>query len=162
MSMRLTEVAPQRSTIPVRRLSRLDQFGTQRHFLALGSDDRRLRFGGGQSDLAVRAYVLRINFEDEGLFGVVDDDLQLVGVAHLVRSDGHAELGLSVLVADRKRGIGAALLKRSHAHARNWGARRMLMRCLAENRAIMRLACREGMDVVHEAGEADAWLNCQP
>src|SRR5258708_20908471 len=123
--------------IIVRELSRLDRAALEKHFLALGTEDRRLRFGVQLGDAGVRAYVARINFERDAAFGVFDDDLQLLGAAHLARAPGHAELGVSVLPGHRGRGLGAALLARAHTHARNWGVHALFMHCLAENRTIL-------------------------
>ena len=36
------------------------------------------------------------------------------------------------------------------------------MHCLSENRTIIHLARKQGMEVVAERGEADAWLKLQP
>jgi hypothetical protein len=36
------------------------------------------------------------------------------------------------------------------------------MHCLTENAAMMHLARKQGMDIVAEAGEADAWLKLPP
>ena len=130
--------------------------------MALGAEDRRLRFGISLSERALRAYVARINFERDAVFGLADDALRLAGVAHLARSDGHAELGISVLAGHRGGGSGAALLARAHMHARNWGVRTLFMHCLAENAAIMHLARKQGMEVVAAAGEADARLALPP
>jgi GNAT superfamily N-acetyltransferase len=144
--------------IHIRELSRLDRPALERHFLSLESEDRRLRFGASLNNAAVRAYVARIDFERDAAFGVFDDDLHLVGAAHLARADAHAELGVSVLPGHRGRGVGGALLARAHTHARNWGARTLFMHCLTENAAMMHLARKQGMDIVAETGEADAWL----
>ena len=146
----------------VRELTRLDRRALEPHFLALDGEDRRLRFGISLNDAAVRAYIARIDFERDALFGVHDDDLGLVGAAHVARSDGHAELGVSVLPGHRGRGIGAALLARGHLRARNWGVRALLMHCLTENAAMMHLARKQEMEIVAEAGEADAWLRLPP
>ncbi len=148
--------------IHIRELSNLEQPALERHFLTLGSEDRRLRFGTGMNDFAVRSYVKRIDFENDALFGVVDDELHLIGAAHLGRGDGHAELGVSVLAGHRRRGIGGALLARAHMHARNWRVRALFMHCLTENAAMMHLARKQGMDIVTAAGEADAWLKLPP
>ena len=148
--------------IHIRELSRPDRAALEPHFLALDGADRRLRFGAPLRDEAVRAYVSRIDFDHDTAFGVHDDALRLVGVAHLARSAGHAELGVSVLPAHRGRGIGAALLARAHLRARNWGMRELFMHCLAENDAMMRLARGQEMHIVVEAGEADAWLKLPP
>jgi RimJ/RimL family protein N-acetyltransferase len=158
MFLRHSAMFPHDQAIPIKRLSRFDQPRIAHHFVALGHDDRRLRFGAGQSDFAIHTYVKAIDFEHDALFGVLDDELRLIGVAHLARNDDHAELGISVLAGDRDRGVGAALLKCAHTHARNWGVQALFMHCLTENRAMMHLAQRERMDVVAEGGEADAWL----
>lgn len=110
----------------------------------------------------MRDYVARIDFEQDALFGVLDDELRLLGVAHVARSPTFAELGVSVLEGFRGRGIGGALLARAHLRARNWGMGALFMHCLTENTAMMRLARRQGMKVVRESGEADAWLELAP
>jgi GNAT superfamily N-acetyltransferase len=148
--------------IPVRELSRLERGALERHFLRLETKDRRLRFGVPLADGAVQAYVRRIDFERDVVFGVSNDALQLIGAGHLARSGGHAELGVSVLPGYRGRGVGGALLARAHLHARNWGARALFMHCLAENAAMMHLARKQRMELVSQSGEADAWLRLAP
>ena len=148
--------------ILVRELSRLDRTAIELHLLALEAHDRRLRFGLAIGDASVRDYVARIDFERDAAFGVFDDELRLVGAAHLARSPRHAELGLSVLAGIRGRGVGGALLARAHLHARNWGERALFMHCLVENRAMMHLARKQGMTIGSTAGEADAWLELPP
>jgi hypothetical protein len=69
--------------IHIRQLSRLEQAPLERHFLALGSEDRRLRFGIGVNDFAVRTYVKRIDFESDAVFGVLDDELQLANARRI-------------------------------------------------------------------------------
>jgi GNAT superfamily N-acetyltransferase len=148
--------------IPIRELARFERPALERHFLALEAEDRRLRFGARLDDSGVRAYVARIDFEADAVFGVYDDELRLTGAAHLARARGHAELGISVLAGRRRRGIGGALLARSHMHARNWNVRALFMHCLTENAAMMHLARKQGMLVAAAAGEADAWLGLPP
>jgi len=150
------------SEIIVRELARLDSAELERHFLALDADDRRLRFGVALADSAVRSYVARIDFDKDAVFGVFDDELHLVGAAHVARAPDNAELGVSVLKAYRERGIGGQLLPPAPTRARNWGAGALFMHCLSENRAMMRLARRQGMRMVTESGEADAWLALPP
>jgi GNAT superfamily N-acetyltransferase len=147
----------------VREISRAELAALESHLLALGSEDRRLRFGISVSDASVRAYVARIDFERSAVLGIVDDELRLVGAAHLARSSrNEAELGLSVLPGHRGLGLGAALLARAHTHARNWDVRALFMHCLAENGPIMHLARKQGMKIVAKEGQADAWLKLPP
>jgi GNAT superfamily N-acetyltransferase len=148
--------------IPIRELSRLERTALEPHLLALHGDDRRLRFGAPLNDDAVRAYVARIDFERDAAFGVYDDALRLVGAAHVARGNGHAELGVAVLPVNRGCGIGRALLARAHLRARNWGVRALFMHCLTENAAMMHLARMQGMQIVVDSGEADAWLTLPP
>lgn len=53
------------------------------HFLALGSEDRYLRFGYAASDEQIRRYVDRIDFTRDEVFGVFSRKLELLAVAHL-------------------------------------------------------------------------------
>jgi GNAT superfamily N-acetyltransferase len=149
--------------VVVREISRAELPALEAHFLALGAEDRRLRFGIPLSDAALRSYVARIDFERSAVLGIVDDELRLAGAAHLARYNrNEAELGLSVLPGHRGRGLGGALLARAHTHARNWDVRALFMHCLAENGPIMHLARKQGMKIVAKAGEADAWLQLPP
>jgi GNAT superfamily N-acetyltransferase len=170
-------------TVPVRELTRLDRPALERHFLALDSADRRLRFGMALPDRALLGYVSRIEFGDDAVFGVSNDDLEIVGVAHLaIRQGGamppqpdfgalegseqgdhggpllRAELGLSVLPACRGLGVGGALFRRAHLYARNHGVLELYMHCLTENAAVMHIARKQGMVVVTESAETEAWL----
>jgi GNAT superfamily N-acetyltransferase len=156
-----TPLAMKRRII-VSELSAPDRGALEKHFLALGVDDRRLRFGNVLSDAAVSAYVSHIDLAHDAAFGVFGDDLQLLGAAHLARGDGNAELGVSVLPGHRGQGLGGALLARAHRHARNWGLRALFMHCLTENTAMMHLARKQGMQIVSQSGDAEAWLQLPP
>jgi GNAT superfamily N-acetyltransferase len=148
--------------IPIRELAWADRAALLQHFRALAKEDRRLRFGTPPSDYALREYVARLDFDHDAVFGVADEELFPLGVAHVARNGTHAELGISVLEGHRNRGIGGALLARAYLRARNWGVRALFMHCLTENATIMRLARRQGMEIVAHGGEADAWLALPP
>ncbi len=143
-------------------LSRIQRGILTGHFLALGAEDRRLRFGVCLSDHGVRDYVDRIDFDRDAVFGAYDDDMRLAGAGHLARGDGFAELGVSVLRPHRGHGMGGAILARAHTHARNWGVPTLFMHCLSENGAMMHLARKQGMRITAERGEADAYLELPP
>jgi GNAT superfamily N-acetyltransferase len=132
------------------------------HFSALSTEDRRLRFGSSLAVDAIAAYVEAIDFERDAVFGVHDDALVLIGVAHTAFGDDQAELGLSVLPEHRGRGVGSALFERAAEHARNRFVSKLFMHCLSENAAVVRIARRAGMDIVIEAGDADAHLMLPP
>ncbi len=149
-------------TIHIRELSRNDLPALEQHFVALGSKDRRLRFGVALKDGAIQGYVQSIDFARDAVFGVLDDELRIVGAVHLASDGERAELGMSVLPGHWDCGIGGALFRRAQLHARNHGVRAISAHCLAENGAMMHLAHKRGMDVVAESGEAEAWLRLPP
>jgi GNAT superfamily N-acetyltransferase len=152
----------QAMSIPVQRLDGRARAALLAHFLALPSDDRRLRFGSPLSTELITQYVDRIDFAQDAAFGVHDDTLRLVGVAHLAFLGDHAELGLSVLPGHRGRGVGSALFERGAANARNRSVPQLFMHCLNENAAVVHIARKFGMRIVAEAGEADAHLELPP
>lgn len=154
--------AMERKSQVVTELSRMHRAPLLRHFLALDGQDRRLRFGTPIGAATLRTYVARLDFERDAVFGIFDADLEPVGVAHLARASGHAELGISVLAAHRSQGAGGALLRRAMLRARNWGMSTLYMHCLRENETMMHIARRQGMRIVTEQGEANAWLGLAP
>lgn len=143
--------------LPV-RLRPTDRAALQEHFLRLDPQDRRLRFGASLSDEAIRQLDERIDFDRDELFGVIDDDLRLLGVVHVAFYPDKAELGLSVLPAARGLGLGNALFARAVIHLTNRNVREVFVHCLTENGAMMHLARKNGMRVVRDGPETDAYL----
>jgi RimJ/RimL family protein N-acetyltransferase len=148
--------------VPVKQLSPLGRDALVQHFLALAPEDCRLRFGRSMTPDALREYVAALDFDRDALFGAFDDDLRLAGVAHVGRSEEGAELGVSVVPGSRGKGVGSALFERAHAYARNQGLRTLFMHCLTENKAMMHIARKAGMNIVTAAGEAAAHLALPP
>lgn len=129
------------------------------HLLALEPEARRLRFANANtSDEHLRQYVEGIDFSNDAVFVVSNAELAIVGAGHLARSGEQAELGISVLAEARGQGIGAALLERCAARARNWGVRVLFMNCLVENKAMLHLAHKQGLQVAVSSGEAEAFV----
>jgi RimJ/RimL family protein N-acetyltransferase len=163
-----TGVRPAKPLPLVRELDDSHRAAVLRHFLALEADDRHLRFGSPTSDSVIERYVANLNFSRDALFGVFNDVLELVGIAHLAyvpsANDGphSAEFGVSVLHDDRHRGLGAALLARAAIHARNTHIDTLFVHCLAKNKAMMHLAQKLGMRVEFAYGDADAYLILPP
>jgi len=145
-------------TFAIRRLNEAARATLMTHFLALPVRDRCLRFGTALAPQVIAAYVEGIDFTRDAVFGLHDDRLMLVGLAHLACQDDLAEVGLSVLPAHRGRGVGSALFRRAVAHARFRCIPRLIMRFLSTNVPIMRIARRFGMSIVTAAGESSAHL----
>lgn len=132
------------------------------HFLALPLKDRSLRFGSAVPPTLIAAYVDRIDFSRDAVFGVKDGWQALVGAAHMAIEDARAELALSVLPSHRACGIGSSMFARAVAHARNARIAQLFMHCRAGNAPIMQIAQRFGMDIVATGGDADAYLQLRP
>ena len=144
------------------RLREADRASLEAHFLALGGEDRRLRFGVSLGDDSLRDYVARVDFGRDRLYGVHDDNLELVAVVHVAAGEGGSELGLSVLEGWRGQGAGDALFRRAVNFLRNRNARVVFVHCLAENAAMLHLARKNGMRIVFSHGEGDARLELDP
>lgn len=157
-----------RLAVPVRELHAGHRAEILEHLLKLGDEDRRLRFGTQTPNEVIEHYVAGLNFNEDAVFGVFDADLQLVGMAHLaylpaVKGQPRAaEFGVSVLPEGRAQGLGTALLERSAVHSRNSNIQTLYVHCLANNKAMMHLAQKAGMQVEYAYGDADAYLKLPP
>jgi RimJ/RimL family protein N-acetyltransferase len=171
----VTALHPEGTSVvtPIAELEESDRSLFLDHLLALGPDDRYLRFGTTLLDDGIRRYVAGIDFATNTIFAVFDDDMAIAAAGHfaplppeLAAADialgPAAEFGLSVAERARRRGLGTALFVRAAAHARNLRIRSLFMHCLAENRAMMRIARRAHMEIRQRHGEADAYLTLTP
>ena len=144
----------------IRTLSSLERGQIAQHLQQLSPDDRRSRFGAALNDAAIAHYVDAIDFARDKVLGVVEENDELVALAHVgfepLRDT--AELGLSVAAGSRCLGYGYALLCAAALHSRRAGRGRLSMHCLAENRVMLHLARKAGMSVLSERGEAGAYM----
>ena len=124
--------------------------------MALPQEDIYLRFGGALSAAAIARYVEYLNFERDALFGVYGDSLELAGVAHLAPSGDAAELGISVLRGQRRRGLGSALFQRAIERARNLELKSLFVHFLAENVVMRHLAQKLGLISLTHGSDATA------
>jgi RimJ/RimL family protein N-acetyltransferase len=154
--------------IPVRELHAGHKDEILNHLLQLNDEDRRLRFGTQTPDEVISHYVEHLDFNKDTVFGIFNDDLKLIGMAHLAylpeskNQARAAEFGVSVLPEGRAQGLGTALLQRSAVHSRNTRIETLYVHCLASNKAMMHLAQKAGMRVEYAYGDADAYLKLSP
>ena len=160
----------------VKSLAERDRRRVLRHFMALDRDDRLLRFGSVLPDPQLEAYVARLDFTKDIVFGVYNRMFQLVGVGHLgfTSREAHpdsvyytdkekvAEFGVSVSASARGQGVGTRLFERAAIHCRNSDVDTLYMQCLSSNRTMMHIARKAGMKIRREYGEADAHLHLPP
>ncbi|HET6519537.1 MAG TPA: GNAT family N-acetyltransferase [Geminicoccaceae bacterium] len=143
----------------VRRLGRHDLPAIEEHLLALGPMDRHGRFHACLGDAAIAGYVRRIDFGRMILVGAVGGPGgRIVGLAE-AHLDGPlapaaAEVSVSVLPSERRRGIGRRLVARAVDLAFERGAGRAEFVFNPDNRALARLVGALGGRVQAARGHA--------
>jgi len=148
--------------IIVSRLTPHDRAALARHFLCLGPEDRRLRFGSSLADAGLRAFVRSLNFNRDEFHAVRNAELRILGLVHIARGPGMPELGLSLVESVRGQGIGNALFAHAVQRLRVLGDREVYVRCIAENDAMMHLARKHGMEIVMDGSDTEATLKLSP
>ncbi len=165
-----------RPSVLVKELHERDRRRMQKHFIALEDSDRLLRFGTVLPDSQVAAYVDRIDFARDTVYGVYNQLFKLVAVGHLAfapkeatpekngvtTKDQVAEFGVSVARPVRGTGIGSKLFERAAIHCRNNDVDTLYMHCLSSNQTMMHIAKKAGMEIQRDYGEADAYLKLLP
>jgi len=164
-----------RRAVLVKQLEERDRRRMLKHFLALDKSDRLLRFGTVLPDEQVQAYVERIDFTRDTVYGVYNRMFKLVAVGHLAfapkeqmadaaatSKDRVAEFGVSVSASARGLGIGSKLFERAAIHCRNSDVDTLYMHCLSSNQTMMHIAKKAGMEILRDRGEADAYLRLLP
>lgn len=147
----------------VHRLRPREREAVRAHLRALDAQDRYLRFGYPATDAHIDRYVDALDFRRDELYAVTGADCRLVAVAHLAYLVDAArglcvEFGVSVARSHRGRGLGSCLFRKAALHARNEGARFMMIHALSENAAMLQIARRAGAQLVRDGGESEAWL----
>jgi GNAT superfamily N-acetyltransferase len=174
--------------VPIRTLAQRHEAIIRAHLLALGTEDRFLRFGYRASDEQLARYVAAIDFERDELLGVFNRKLELIAFAHLAlaqrdeaakpltreqatadaldmsaeRCDACAEFGVTVLPQARGRGLGSHLFERAMLAARNAGVRMLFIHALSTNTPMLRIAEKFGAQLHREGDETEAYLLLPP
>ncbi|MEJ6021754.1 GNAT family N-acetyltransferase [Ramlibacter sp. PS4R-6] len=153
--------------VPIRSLGPGHRQRIADHLKALEPEDRYLRFGYAARDEHIDAYVDKIDFDRDDIFGIYNRKLELIAMAHLAYSQDPemqscAEFGVSVLRKARGKGFGQRLFERAVMHARNEGVDMLFVHALSENRAMLHIARKAGAEVQHMGSEADAYLKLPP
>lgn len=165
-----------RPTVLVKQLEERDRRRMLKHFMALDDSDRLLRFGTVLPDEQLIAYVDKIDFSHDTVYGVYNRVFKLVAVGHLAfapketlppgklstTKDKEAEFGVSVSRSARGLGMGSKLFERAAIHCRNSDVDTLYMHCLSSNQTMMHIAKKAGMEIQRDYGEADAYLRLLP
>lgn len=143
---------------PVYRLTPKDFSRYRTHLLLLDQETRYLRFGFHIQDQTIIELCQRweANSDKHVIFGIENDDLDFVGIAHISLEDEVAELAFSVIKGYQRHGYGSALMARAIEYCQNHNIKQGCMVCLAHNEAIKKLARKHDILVKTDGGDAEA------
>lgn len=148
--------------LELRRLWARDAPAVLAHYRRLDATSRRRRFFAAIDDAVLAERAALVGAPDLPMVGGLDGELiRALGELSL-GGEASAEIALSVEPAWRGRGVGSAILRRLVEKASNRGVRRILARCLDENRAMLELARRAGAAIRADAGELEATIEAPP
>ena len=145
-----------------RKLNVLDIEKLVDHLCSLQGEDRRLRFGVGLTDEAIRNYVEK-SFKDEKSqwFGC-DSKGKIVSACHVAIYNNEGELGCSVDKEYRGHGLAQEMFDRAVIYLRRNEITEVYMHCLTENQVMKHIAKKNDMVVVSCDGETDAKVKVEP
>jgi len=147
----------------IRRLAHHDRSAYAAHLKRLSPDDRHLRFArAGVNDAWIDSHVAAIPEDGLILVGMARD--RVIAAAHVAfdSDSAVAEVGLSVDAEHRSGGLGTDLFNQAVVFARNRRAEKLYTLCLSDNRGMVALARRAGMEIDFAQGEAEAHLPLPP
>lgn len=134
------------------------------HFLRLDPDSVYLRFCSPLRDDALKNYVSRLNFERDGIFGIFDDELNIIGIGECAISEDKdfAEVGFSVEKTYQGNGLGNKLMKRIVRFAKAMNKHHLEMVCLRTNSISIHLAKKHGLHIQNDySGESFATIDME-
>lgn len=131
------------------------------HLLSLDEESRYMRFGYPirTEQIISLCNKWREEADKHVIFAIENEDLEVVGVAHISLLDDPAELAFSVLKECQGQGMGDALMKRAIEYCQNHNIKHGCMVCLGSNDKIRGLARKHGILVKTEYGDASAEIS---
>lgn len=134
----------------IKRLNNSHREKVSQHFKRLDAESLRSRFCSFMNDSAIDTYVNKINFNKNGIFGIFNDDLDIIGVGECVIGNDHkAEVAFCVEVKYQNQGLGGKLLERIVRFAKAREKTHLEMLCLKSNQKSQYLAKKFGLKVKH-------------
>lgn len=146
----------------IKRLNSYDREQVLEHFLRLDPDSIYSRFCAPFREDAIKRHVDRIDFDENGIYGIFNDELEIIGVGEcVITSNNGAEIGFSVEPKYQGNGLGGKLMKRMVRFAKSQNKDHLEMMCLRTNQKSVHLAKKFGLQVKNDAGESFAIINME-
>jgi len=126
------------------------------HLLSLDEESRYMRFGFFIRNEMINEICSRweLNSDKHQIFAIENDNLEVVGVAHISLEDDPAELAFSVFKECQGQGMGDALMARAIEYCQNHNIKHGCMVCLGSNDKIKRLARKHNVLVKTQDGDS--------
>lgn len=139
------------------KLPRTDFHRYKAHLLGLDQESRYMRFGFHIKDEVINQLCDKwvLNPHKHKIFAIENDNLEIVGVAHVSLEDDTPELAFSVWREFQHMGMGDALMKRAIEYCQNKGIKQGYMVCLPTNSKIKGLARKNGVLIHTVDGESE-------
>jgi len=120
------------------------------HLLLLDDESRYMRFGFHISNDIINQLCDKweLNSDNHKIFAIENENLEVVGVAHVSMESDIPELAFSVFKEYQHKGMGDALMKRAIEYCQNKGIKHGYMVCLPSNSKIKGLA-RKNNILIH-------------
>jgi GNAT superfamily N-acetyltransferase len=143
-----------KSNYIIKRLNNSHREKVLGHFLRLDKESLYSRFCSHQNEYLLNLYVSRIDFDKNGIFGIFDDSLKIIGVGECVieENTNRAEVGFSVEINHQGQGLGGRLLKRIVRFAKTREKTHLEMLCLRTNQKSQHLAKKFGLKIQNTFG----------
>lgn len=134
----------------IKRLNNSHREKVLEHFKRLDSESIRSRFCSFMNESAIELYVNKINFYKNGIFGIFDDNLNIIGVGEcVIEETNKAEVAFCVEPKYQNQGLGGKLLERIVRFAKAREKTHLEMLCLKSNQKSQYLAKKFGLKVKH-------------
>ncbi len=139
----------------IKRLDDSNRDKVADHFLRLDSESIYSRFRINMSEEQIKNYCNKINFEQDGIFGIFDEKLKIVGIGECLISpkSSFAEIGFSVDKEFQGLGFGTKLMEKMITHAKSKNKSTIEMSFLNTNKASLNIAKKFGLDLDRDGGE---------
>ena len=151
-----------KSEYVMKKLTNKDKNLVIEHFLGLDEISRYNRFCISFNEYSIRNYVEKIDYDKNGIFGLFDNDLNMIGLGECViyeQKEGHvkeAEVAFSVKKELQGQGLGNRLMKRLVRFAKMNDMKKLQMYCLRSNQASVHLAKKYGLKISFDGTESSA------
>ena len=130
----------------IKRLSKLNKYDVLIHLKKLNKEDRYLRFCTHANDDYIENYVNKMNFINNGIYGVYNNECNLIGIGECVLyNHKEGEVAFSVDANEQGHGIGTKLMIRLIQYANSIGVKKLNMISSKSNVKSIKLAKRFGV-----------------